>query len=91
MDLDSEDEDEELNVPVVKENGMYTLSIVYFCWWCVFLLVVFWVVWIMNAFTCLKAKLMGRNRKVKKRQFLEFFKKKGHSWFPTYYNFLVVL
>ncbi|PWZ07035.1 Histone deacetylase HDT1 [Zea mays] len=40
MDLDSEDEDEELNVPVVK------------------------------------AKLVGRNRKVKKRQFLEFFKKK---------------
>jgi hypothetical protein len=34
MDLDSEDEDEELNVPVVKENGMYTLSVVYFCWWC---------------------------------------------------------
>ena len=27
MDLDSEDEDEELNVPVVKENGIYTLFV----------------------------------------------------------------
>jgi hypothetical protein len=34
MDLDSEDEDEELNVPVVKENGIYTLSVACFCWWC---------------------------------------------------------
>jgi hypothetical protein len=30
MDLDSEDEDEELNVPLVKENGIYTLSIACF-------------------------------------------------------------
>jgi hypothetical protein len=30
MDLDSEDEEKELNIPVIKENGIYIL---FFSWW----------------------------------------------------------
>ena len=49
MDLDSEDEEKELNIPVIKENGIYIFS--FFSWW-VFLALLglfeLWIVWIMN-------------------------------------------
>ena len=44
MDLDYEDEEKELNIPVIKENGIYILS--FFSWW-VFSGIV-GVVWIMD-------------------------------------------
>ena len=32
IDLDSEDEEKELNIPVIKENGIY-ISSLFFSWW----------------------------------------------------------
>jgi hypothetical protein len=31
IDLDYEDEEKELNIPVIKENGIYIFS--FFSWW----------------------------------------------------------
>lgn len=49
MDLDSEDEEKELNIPVIKENGIYIFS---FFPGGFFLALLgsfeLWIVWIMN-------------------------------------------
>jgi hypothetical protein len=49
MDLDSEDEEKELNIPVIKENGIYIFSF-FPSWFFLALLGSFelWIVWIMN-------------------------------------------